>query len=148
MALPYDAASAMMEVTVLDIDEGNERNGSSPPDRGLGGRTMSGYATRAEREQAEADFDALPPGHDEPDAAARQAGGTVSTVVSVRLRPEELAQIDAAAAELGLTLSGFIRQATLQAASPVDIRAAAKHADQLAHQAQQLARALRAPKAS
>lgn len=57
-----------------------------------------------ERAAVEADFDQLPPTEDTP-------ADDISTVVSVRLRGDELSAIEQAADAASLPLSTFIRQA-------------------------------------
>ncbi|MGH3319072.1 MAG: plasmid mobilization protein [Streptosporangiaceae bacterium] len=92
---------------------------------------MSDYGTRAERSALEADFDQLP-------SQRGTSAGEVSTVVSVRLRGDELAAVERAAAEADMPLSTFIRQAALGAASPLDVRAASARAEAIQKEARKL----------
>lgn len=93
---------------------------------------MSDYDTRAERAAVEAELDELP--------VETGDTSTVSTVVSVRLRADELAVIERAASDAGLRLGTFIRQAALTVATehrlPIDQR-------QIEDAARQLARDIR-----
>lgn len=91
---------------------------------------MSDYDTREERAALEADFDQLP------DATATV--DEVSTVISVRLRGEELAAVERAAAAAKLPLSTFIRQSALNAAAPLDVRAASSQAETVEKEARKL----------
>lgn len=91
---------------------------------------MNDYGTRDERAALEAEVDRLPP---EPSTADE-----VSTVVSVRLRGDELARVEHAAATAGLPLSTFIRQAALGAASPFDVRAASARVEAIQVEARKL----------
>jgi uncharacterized protein (DUF1778 family) len=56
----------------------------------------------------------------------------VRAVVPIRLSDVERGQIAAAAARLGLSLSGFVRQAALQASAAVERKAAVKAEEPLA----------------
>lgn len=97
---------------------------------------MSDYETRDERAALEADLEQLPV--DESSSA-----GEVSTVVSVRLRGDELSAVEQAATAAGLPLSTFIRQAALGAASSVDVRAVSAQVEAIQHEARKLAALLR-----
>lgn len=98
---------------------------------------MNDYDTRANRAALEAEFNALPiqPSESAPEPA--------SAVISVRLRPDELAHIERAATRTGLPLSAYIRLAALEAANPVDLRAISAKADALVGEAAALAALLR-----
>lgn len=74
---------------------------------------MSEYETEADRRNLEAELDELPP--------ERSTTGDVSTVVSVRLRGDELASLEQAARAAGIPVSTFIRQAALGASSALDV---------------------------
>lgn len=91
---------------------------------------MSDYDTGAERRALEADFDLLP--------AETGVAEDVSTVVSVRLRGDELAAVARAASAAELPLRTFIRRAALGAASPVDVRAASARAEAIHVEARKL----------
>ncbi len=91
---------------------------------------MNDYDTRDERSALEADFDQLP-GETSPVAE-------VSTVVSVRLRGDELAAVEQAASAVGMPLSTFIRHAALGAATPLDVRAASARAEAIQIEAREL----------
>lgn len=91
---------------------------------------MSDYGTREQRRALEGDFDRLPA---EPGKAA-----DVSTVVSVRLRGDELATVEQAASAAEMPLSTFIRHAALGAASPLDVRAASARAEAIQAEALKL----------
>ncbi len=96
---------------------------------------MNDYETEEDRRAAEADFDARP-------TAAGEAED-VSTVVSVRLRGEELAVVERAAKAAGMPLSTFIRQSALGAASPLDVRAASARVEAIQAEAGKLVALLR-----
>lgn len=85
----------------------------------------------------EAEFEALTP-----DTGPRRPG-SVSTAISVRLRPDELADVEKAAKSAGLPLSTFIRLAALGAAEPVDLRSISAKADTVAGEVAELAAMLR-----
>ncbi len=91
---------------------------------------MSDYNTRDERAALEADFDELP--------AESSTASDVSTVVSVRLRGDELAAVEQAASTADMPVSTFIRQAALTAANPLDVRAASARAEAIQHEAHKL----------
>lgn len=91
---------------------------------------MNNYGTVRERSAAETDFDLLP--------AKTSVVEDVSTVVSVRLRGDELAAVERAASAADLPLSTFIRQAALGAASPLDVRAASARAEAIQTEARKL----------
>lgn len=99
-------------------------------DHRVGSGHMSDYDTVDERRIVEADFDQLP--------ADDHVVEDVSTVVSVRLRGDELAAVERAARAVGMPLSTFIRQAALGAASPLDVRAASARAEAIQLEAQKL----------
>lgn len=88
------------------------------------------YDTGDERRALEADFDRLP--------AEASTVGDVSTVVSVRLRGDELAAVEQAANAADMPLSTFIRHAALGAASPLDVRAASARAEAIQTEARKL----------
>ncbi len=96
---------------------------------------MSDYDTRDERAALEADVDHLP--------VETSTASEVSTVVSVRLRDDELAKVESAAAIAGLPLSTFIRQCALGAANPLDLRAAGARAEAIQIEARNLVALLR-----
>ncbi len=91
---------------------------------------MNDYDTADERAAVAADFDLLPA-----DAGMVE---DVSTVVSVRLRGDELAAVERAARAADTPLSTFIRQAALGAASPLDVRAAGARAEAIQAEARKL----------
>ena len=91
---------------------------------------MSEYETEADRRNLEAEFDQLP--------AESGTGGDVSTVVSVRLRGDELESVEQAARAAGIPLSTFIRQAALGASSALDVRAASAQAEAIERAAHEL----------
>lgn len=91
---------------------------------------MSDYDSRQERAAVEQEFDELP--------VEEHTAGEVSTVVSVRLRGDELAAVERAAKTAGTPVSTFIRQAALGAATPLDLRAAGARAEAIRHEAHQL----------
>ena len=91
---------------------------------------MSNYDIVDERRPVEADFDLLP--------AETIPLENVSTVVSVRLRGDELAAVERAASAANMPLSTFIRQAALGAASPLDVRAASARAEAIQMEARKL----------
>lgn len=98
---------------------------------------MSDYDTRADRAALEARFETLPL---EPTERTTEPA---SAVISVRLRPNELALIERAATQANVPLSVYIRRAALDAANPIDIRAISDKADALAGEATALAALLR-----
>jgi hypothetical protein len=91
---------------------------------------MSDYDSRQDREALEGEFDQLP--------ADTGTVEDVSTVVSVRLRADELASLERAASAAGIPLSTFIRQASLGAAHPLDVRAASARAEAIQNEARKL----------
>jgi len=91
---------------------------------------MNNYDTVDQRRAAEADFDLLP--------AETSVVEDVSTVVSVRLRGDELAAVERAANAASMPLSTFIRRAALGAASPLDVRAASARAEAIQREARKL----------
>lgn len=91
---------------------------------------MSDYDDGDERRALEADFDRL--------AGETTTAGDVSTVVSVRLRGDELAAVEQAASAAEMPLSTFIRHAALGAASPLDVRAASARAEAIQVEARKL----------
>lgn len=91
---------------------------------------MSDYDTRDERAALEAEFDELP--------SENSTAGDVSTVVSVRLRGDELTAVEQAAREADVPMSTFIRQAALGAANPLDVRAASARAEAIQDQVHKL----------
>jgi uncharacterized protein (DUF1778 family) len=97
---------------------------------------MSEYNTRDERAGLEADFEQLPTSDTSP-------AEEISTVVSVRLRGQELAAVEQAANAADMPLSTFIRQAALNAAKPLDVRAASAQAETIRAEATRLAALLR-----
>lgn len=96
---------------------------------------MSAYETEDERRDLEAGFDRLP--------AESGTVEDISTVVSVRLRSDELAAVEQAARVAGMPLSTFIRRAALAAASPLDVRAASARAEAIQGEASKLVALLR-----
>jgi uncharacterized protein (DUF1778 family) len=92
---------------------------------------MSNYDSRDDRAALEAEFDQLT-------AETGTVGDDVSTVVSVRLRADELASLERAANAAGLPLSTFIRHASLGAANPLDVRAASARAEAIQNEARKL----------
>lgn len=92
---------------------------------------MTDYKTRDDRAALEADFDRLP-------AEQSSPAGEVSTVVSVRLRGDELAIVEQAASAANLPLSTFIRQAALGAAGSLDVRAVAARVKAIQDEARKL----------
>lgn len=96
---------------------------------------MTGYEDRAERAAAETDFDSLP--------AATADVRDVSVVVSIRLHGGELDALERAAQAAGLPLSTFIRQAALDVARPLDVRAVSARAETIENEARQLRAMLR-----
>lgn len=92
---------------------------------------MNDYERRSERAALEADFDQLA-------AEDNTVADEVSTVVSVRLRGDELEAVERAATAADLPLSTFIRQAALDAASPLDVRAASAQAEAIQAEARKL----------
>lgn len=96
---------------------------------------MSAYDTEDDRRALEADFEQLP--------TENSAAGEVSTVVSVRLRGDELAAVEQAARAVDMPLSTFIRQAALGAACPLDVRAASARAEAIEAEAHKLIALLR-----
>ena len=91
---------------------------------------MNDYETADARAAIETDFDLLPA-----DAGVAE---DVSTVVSVRLRVDELAAVERAARASDTPLSTFIRQAALAAASPLDLRAASARVEAIQAEARKL----------
>lgn len=91
---------------------------------------MTDYDDRNERAALESQFDELP--------AEDSTSTEVSTVVSVRLRGDELAMVERAAAAAGMPVSTFIRRAALEAASPLDVRAASARAETIQDEVQKL----------
>lgn len=96
---------------------------------------MSAYDTEDDRRALEADFEQLP--------TENSAPKEVSTVVSVRLRGDELAVVEQAARAADMPLSTFIRRAALGAASPLDVRAASARAEAIEAEAHKLIALLR-----
>lgn len=92
---------------------------------------MSNYETRDERAALEADLDQLP-------ADESSSTGEVSTVISVRLRGDELTAVEQAADAANLPLSTFIRQAALGAANSLDMRAVSARAEAIQNEARKL----------
>lgn len=87
---------------------------------------MNDYETGDERRALEADFDRLP--------AETTTAEDVSTVVSVRLRGDELAAVEHAANAANMPLSTFIRHAALGSEPharlmTLDLRAASARAE-------------------
>lgn len=113
------------------------RQGRRPgsTNRSMGSGQMSAYDTEDDRRALEADFEQLP--------TENSAAGEVSTVVSVRLRGDELAAVEQAARAVDMPLSTFIRQAALGAASPLDVRAASARAEAIEAEAHKLIALLR-----
>ncbi len=93
---------------------------------------MTDYKTRDERAALEADFDQLP-------GEQSSSTGEVSTVVSVRLRGNELSIVEQAASAANLPLSTFIRQAALGAAGSLDVRAVTARVEAIQNEARKLA---------
>ncbi len=91
---------------------------------------MNDYDTVEDRRAAEAVFDLRPTEASEPE--------DVSTVVSVRLRGDELAAVERAAKAADMPLSTFIRQSALGAASPLDVRAASARVEVIQAEARKL----------
>lgn len=91
---------------------------------------MSDYDSKDDRAALEAEFDQLP--------AETGTFEDVSTVVSVRLRADELASLEQAADAAGLPLSTFIRHASLGVANPLDVRAASARAEAIQNEARKL----------
>lgn len=91
---------------------------------------MNDYDTVEGRRAAEADFDLRPTEDIEVE--------DVSTVVSVRLRGDELAAVERAAKAADLPLSTFIRQSALGAATPLDVRAASARVEAIQAEAKKL----------
>jgi len=91
---------------------------------------MNDYDIADVRSAVEADFDQCP--------ADTSVVEDVSTVVSVRLRGDELAAVERAARAAGTPLSTFIRQAALGAASPLDVRAASARVEAIQAEARKL----------
>lgn len=82
---------------------------------------MSDYETRDERAALEGEFEDMP--------AENSVANEASSVVSVRLRKDELAVIERAANAMGMPISTFLRQAAVHAANPLDVRAASAQAE-------------------
>jgi len=93
---------------------------------------MTDYKTRNDRAALEADFGQLPGEQSSP-------AGEVSTVVSVRLRGDELSIVEQAASAANLPLSTFIRQAALGAAGSLDVRAVTARVEAIQNEARKLA---------
>ncbi len=91
---------------------------------------MNDYDTVEARRAVEADFELRPVDPNMVDG--------VSTVVSVRLRGDELAAVERAAKAADVPLSTFIRQAALGAASPLDVRAASARVETIQAEARKL----------
>lgn len=91
---------------------------------------MNDYDIVGERAAVEADFDLLP--------TETSVVEDVSTVVSVRLRGDELAAVEQAARAAEVPLSTFIRRAALGAASPVDVRAVSARVEAIQAEARKL----------
>ncbi len=91
---------------------------------------MSNYDAADERRALEADLDGLP--------GEASVVEDLSTVVSVRLRGDELATLERAANAAGMPLSTFIRQAALGAANPLDVRAASARAEAIQNETRKL----------
>ena len=85
-----------------------------------------------DRAALEADFDRLP-------GEQSSRAGEVSTLVSVRLREDELSIVEQAASAANLPLSTFIRQAALGAAGSLDIRAVTARVEAIQNEARKLA---------
>lgn len=92
---------------------------------------MSEYESREDRSALEADLDQRP-------ASDVSPTGEVSTVVSVRLRGDELSAVEQAAEAANLPLSTFIRQAALGAANSLDVRAVSDRAEAIQDEARKL----------
>lgn len=93
---------------------------------------MTDYETRGERAALEAAFDQL---HGEHSGST----GEVSTVISVRLRGDELPLVKQAAGAANLPLYTFIRQAALSAAGWLDLRAVTARGEAIQDEARKLA---------
>lgn len=93
---------------------------------------MTDYETTDERATLEVDFEQLP-------VEKSASSGEMSTVVSVRLRGDELFVVEQAATAAGLPLSTFIRQAALGAASSLDVRAVSAQVEAIQNEARKLA---------
>jgi len=91
---------------------------------------MNDYDTAEKRRGVEADLELLP--------VETSVVEDVSTVVSVRLRGDELAAVERAARAADMPLSTFIRQSALQAASPLDVRAVSARAEAIQIEARKL----------
>jgi uncharacterized protein (DUF1778 family) len=92
---------------------------------------VTDHETRQQRAALEAEFDQLP-------RAGATSTGEVSTVISVRLRGEELATVERAAKAADVPLSTFIRQAALGAAGSLDVRAVSARAEAIQDEARKL----------
>ena len=92
---------------------------------------MTNYESRDERAALEAAFDQLP-------GEQRSSSGEVSTVVSVRLRGDELSVVERAASAANLPLSTFIRQAALGASGSLDVRAVTARVEAIQNEARKL----------
>ncbi|MGQ0480078.1 MAG: hypothetical protein ACT4O0_03470 [Pseudonocardia sp.] len=125
-----------MRVVEIEIDDGNTdpvhrpRRWQGPADNSLGSGNVSDYESKDDREALEAEFNQL--------QAETGTVEDVSTVVSVRLRTDELASLERAAGAAGVPLSTFIRQASLGAAHPLDVRAASARAEAIQSEARKL----------
>lgn len=93
---------------------------------------MTDYEIKDERAALEADFEQLP-------VEKSTSSSEVSTVVSVRLRGDELSVVEQAANAAGLPLSTFIRQAALGAAGSLDVRAVSAQVEAIQNEARKLA---------
>ena len=93
---------------------------------------MTDYKTRDDRAALEEDFYRLP-------GEQRSPTGEVSTVVSVRLRGDELSIVEQAASAANLPLSTFMRQAALGAAGSLDVRAVTARVEAIQNEARKLA---------
>ena len=93
---------------------------------------MTDYETRGERAALEADFEQTP-------AERNNPKGDVSTVISVRLREDELSIVEQAASAANLPLSTFIRHAALGAAGTLDVRAVTARVEAIQKEARKLA---------
>jgi hypothetical protein len=86
---------------------------------------------------------------DDPDAwepePAPQIAPDVRSVVSVRFGRGELGQIESAAAAAGVPLSTYIRNAALNAASPVDVDGARRQVEAIHQELERLRSTLAAP---
>lgn len=106
------------------------RRGPGSADHCMGNGHMNDYDTAEKRRGVEADLELLP--------VETSVVEDISTVVSVRLRGDELAAVERAARAADMPLSTFIRQAALQAASPLDVRAVSARAEAIQIEARKL----------